>query len=133
VLAAPYVTCNVTAWAYLEEGADATTVAAAVRAALATYFDPEDANGDPNELINFGYYYRDATGTFDGQFPLSRIEGVIAAVDGVRKLGTTADGEGTLVGGFEDDVTLAIREFPAAGTLLLRNGDTGAIMYNGAI
>lgn len=132
-LAATYVTMNIKVWAYLEEGAVIADVVTAVRAALTTLLAPVDASGDPNELINFGYYYQDAAGAYEGEFPLDLVERTIGAVSGVRRLGTSNDVKGIQINGQEDDVSLTIREFPEAGNLQLVNGDTGADYYNGAI
>jgi hypothetical protein len=121
------------AYAYLEQGAVAATVATAVRAALAELLAEEDASGDPNPEADFGWYFKDEAGAYEGLYPLDRVAQAIAGVSGIRKLGTPADGEGLTVGGVEDDVTLFKHQFPAAGTLRLINGDTGADIYNGAI
>lgn len=133
VLAAPYVTMNVVAYVYLEEGITVATVIAAIRQALTDLLAEEDTSGDPNELVNFGYYYRDSTGTYDGQFPYSDVENAIRDVSGVRRMGVTTDGEGMTLNGVEGNVTLLRHEFPEAGTLTLRDGDTGLVIYTGAI
>jgi hypothetical protein len=131
--AATYVTVNVYVWIYPEQGADVADIVTDMRSALTAFFAEEDDNGDPNENIKFGYYYRNSSGNFDGQFPYSDVEGVIKEIDGIRRLGTTVDGRGMTLNGAEDDVTLTIREFPKAGTLIVRNGDTSATEYNGPI
>jgi len=133
-LSPPTVTVNIPqCYIYLASGAVGATVATAIRTALTALFNPVDANGDPNETIDFGYNYKDATGAFEGILSLTLIEETIKAVSGIRRMGTPADGEGLQLNGVEDDVTLLAHEWPITGTITITDGDTGAPIYVGAI
>jgi uncharacterized phage protein gp47/JayE len=140
---APYVVFNIVAYVYLNKGAAEATIAANVRDALRRLF-AEQSNGDPNELVNFGAFYTDSTGAYDGQFPLDLVAKVISGeplgdvipgFSGIARLGTPTDGEGIAINGSEDNVTLLLRQFPTAigGTLQLINGETTLSIYNGPI
>jgi hypothetical protein len=130
--ATTFVTINITATVYLDSDSDNNTVETNVLAALREFFSPLASDGSKNTTVKFGYYYQMANPTpglpaiSDPEFPLSDIHNLINDTDGVRRMGTSGDGEGTELNSTEDNVTLEIWNFPQAGTLTLINGDTGA-------
>lgn len=107
-----YRVVNVAATVYLDPGAAAATVKAAIEAALAEFFDPLNDDGTANETVTFG--------KSDGSIEITRssLIGLIEEVTGVRKV---------RVDNFvpASDVVLLFREFPQLGTVTLTNGDTG--------
>jgi len=128
-----YNTINVVATVYLAQDAEEDTVATSVRQALSDFFAPLNADGSTNELVDFGYNYKDKDGDPDPMVALSDIKNIINDTTGVRRLGTPDDGEGVTLDGAEDNVDLILREFPEAGTLTLINGDTAGTFYSGPI
>lgn len=111
---------------WLAEGAAASTVKAAILAALADYLAPMLSNGGPNPGIGFGYEYQDAAGQPTGEIPWSHFFNVVNDVTGVRKVGAGA-GDFTL-NGVRDDVVLPLWTFPQLGTVTVINGDTGGAL-----
>lgn len=122
-----YQTIDVVAYVYLEPDATETAVETAVLAALQAFFSPTNADGTPNEEIDFGYNYKDLIGDPDPKVALSTIYNIIHDTTGIRRLGTPADGEGLTLNAVQDDVDLTLRQFPQGGTLTLYNGDAGTI------
>jgi len=123
VLTAAYLEVDVSATVYLTEGQTASTVKAAIEAALEDYFDPMLADGSVNPNIDFGYNYKDSTGDPAGELSWSDIFNVIRDVAGVRKVD-----QGMTLNGSVDDVVLPNWQFPALGTVTLYNGDTGGTL-----
>lgn len=140
-LAAPYLSVSVSARLYLVKGADPTVVGAAIRQALADFFNPviQDAAlaaklgvevGAPNSLIDFGFNLRLAsaavTPPITGTIAISDVEDVVNDVPGVRRIGAAeAD---FLVNGsrtFPGDVEVENNTFPVLGSVTLFNIDTG--------
>jgi hypothetical protein len=122
-----YNTIDIVAYVYLEANATVANVNTAVTTALQEYFAPVNADGTPNEEVDFGYNYKDSAGDPEPLVALSVIQNIINDVVGIRRLGSPFAGEGITLNGVEGNVTLALREFPEGGTLTLFNGDTGAI------
>lgn len=128
-----YNTIDVVATVYLEQDADEATVTTAIRESLSDFFAPLNADGSTNTLVNFGYDYKDIDGDPDPLVALSDIKNIVNDTTGVRRLGTTDDGEGLTLNAAEDNVDLLLREFPEAGNLTLINGDTSLTFYSGTI
>jgi len=122
-----YNTINVVAYVYLDADATESTVEDAVLEALRDFFSPVNADGTPNDRVDFGYNYKDAAGDPEPKVTLSSIYNLLHDTTGIRRLGTPADGEGLTLSGAQDDVDLSLREFPEGGTLTLYNGDTSTI------
>lgn len=114
---------DVTATLFLRAGANAATVRAAMQQALAEFFAVSLSDGTPNPNVDFGFNIKDAEGNPHGEIAWSDVFAVIQSVTGVRKLGDEDDD--FLLNGRSDDVPLAVKEFPALGTVTLINGDTG--------
>ena len=119
-----YQTINIDCWVYLSEGYSESDVETSVLAVLRAFFAPVNSDGSKNTAVDFGYYSEDSSG--NSYVALSTIANLIHDATGVNRLGTSADGRGLKLNGLEDDVSLALREFPEGGTLTLRNGDTGS-------
>lgn len=129
----PTVSVDVAVFVYLESGAVGATVAGLIRTALQALFDPVDASGDENEDIDFGYNMKDAAGAYEGEWSLDQFDTTIKTVSGIRRLGTTADGEGMTINAVEDNLSLNENEWPIRGNLTVTDGDTAAVHYNGPI
>jgi hypothetical protein len=120
VLAAVYRTIDIDVTVWLREHQVASTVRAAILAALEDYFEPMLVTGAPNPSVGFGYEYKDEDGNPAGQVPWSDVFNAIRDVSGVRKV----DPGMTLNGGVTS-VDLANFQFPALGTVTIRDGRTG--------
>jgi hypothetical protein len=132
VLAAIYKVIDVEATVYLSADTTESDAADAIVAALEAFFAAVEDDGEPNELIQFGYDYKDQDGDPDPLVALSDVGNAINDLAEVRRLGTPDDGEGLLLDANEDDVVLVVREFPKLGDVTLVNGDTGGTFYGGA-
>lgn len=128
-----YKAVDIEATVYLTQDADEAVTATAIREALSAYFAPLNADGATNTEIEFGFNLKDAAGDPDPLVSWSAIQNVINDTAGVRRVGTPGDGEGLLLNTLADDVDLALPEFPAAGDLVLTNGDTAGVIYSGPI
>ena len=89
---------------------------------LATFFRPINTDGTRNPLIDFGGKIKDSDGNTVSELALSDISNVARDTAGVRKL----DLPKFLINLENDDLTLAPREFPMLGTVVIVDGDTGA-------
>lgn len=120
VLSAAYLSIDVQASIWMRTGYNATTVKAAIEAALEDWFSPMNADGSENENVDFGYNYKDVDDNPAGEVAWSDIFNVIRDVAGVRKVD-----QGMKLNGAVDDVTLSNWVFPSLGTVTLYDGDTG--------
>lgn len=75
-----------------------------------------------NPLVNFGFYFKDASGGSTDQLAWSDVFNVVRDLDEVRKL--DAD-DGLLLNGLRADVDLDTFRFPVVGTVTVIDGDTG--------
>lgn len=117
-----FLTVDVYARVFLESGANAATVDAAIRANLATFFQITNDDGTANESIDFGFRFLEASGDPEGKLPKSDLFNVVRDTTGVRKIG---DGIGDfLLNGETTDLAVLLREFPTLGTVTLINGET---------
>lgn len=118
VLAAPYETIDIVAKIRLEQGANESTVAAAVRANLADYFAVVGSDGLQNEDLRFGYEMKDELGDVWNRLPWSDLFGVVLGTTGVRSVAEDV---------FEpyDYVEIPLNAIPALGTVTLYNDRTG--------
>lgn len=123
VIGAVYKVINVTATVYLSSGAVAATVKAAIEAALASHFAPENADGTPNTKVDFGYNIKDVDGSPAREIAWSAVHDVVKDTTGVRKVKSPPTG--FLLNGLASDVQLELNEFPQRGSVQLVNGDTG--------
>ncbi len=119
VLPAVYKAVNHYATIWLREGYVPSDVKATIFVNLEDYYEAMLASGEPNPNVDFGYYYKDATGIPAGAIPWSDIFNVIRDTVGVRKLEHTLQ-----LNGITDDVTINNWEFPEMGTLTVINGKT---------
>lgn len=120
VLAAVYRTVDVDVTVWLREHQTASAVRTAILAALEDYFEPMLSTGEANPSVGFGYEYKDENGDPAGQVPWSDVFNAIRDVSGVRKV----DPGMTLNGGVTS-VDIANYQFPALGTVTIRDGRTG--------
>jgi len=121
-----YKTVNVVATVFPEEGADLDPTSDgylgdAIRDRLEDFFAIQDEDGQPNEQIKFGFFYKDSNGVSTSELPLSDVQNVVRDTPGVRKLSDRV--EGFTLNGYHRDVELERREFPQLGTVTLINGD----------
>ncbi len=126
VSSANYLTVDVRATVWIAQNYTAATVRAAILAALAAWFAPQDSDGSANLLVDFGYNYKDVDGNPAGEIALSDVFNCVRDVAGVRKVGPGPD-DFTLNGAHADPV-LANYQFPALGSVTLINGVTGAVL-----
>lgn len=121
-----YKPIDVAARLFLRQGYSGNNVRDRVRANLAAYFRVSQPDGTPNPLVDFGFNLKDALGNPVGEVAWSDVFDVVRDTPGVRKMGD-ARLDFTL-NGLPADVHLGLREFPALGTVTLRDGDTGALL-----
>ena len=118
VQAAQYNTINITARVWLAQGYTEAQVRANVETALATMFQPNDADGLANADINFGYYHFDEDGEPEPMLTWGDLFVAVKQAGGIRKV---EEDDFIPI----DDVVLELREFPKLGTVTLINGTTG--------
>jgi hypothetical protein len=120
VLAASYKTIDVDVMVWLRPNTTPSAVKAAVVAALEDYLEPMLASGAANPNVDFGWQYKDADGNPAGEIAWSDLFDVVKDTAGVRKVD-----QSMRLNGAVDDVTIANWEFPALGTVTVRDGTTG--------
>lgn len=120
-----YLTVNVEATVFLQQGFTETDVRTAVDDALATHFAVENDDGSSNTNVDFGFNQKDNAGNPAGEIAKSDIANVIRDTVGVRKMGDNL--EDFKLNSDTTDLAILLREFPQLGTVLLRNGDTGLL------
>jgi len=118
VLPAPFHVVDFSLRIWRHQGYTKAQVRKNVKAVLAAYFAPNLADKTANPLVDFGYYHLDANGVPDSAIAWGDLFVAIKGAAGVRKID-----EDTMIP--DEDVTLALREFPAMGDLLLTDGDSG--------
>lgn len=121
-----YKVIDVAARVFLRQGASGGDVRDRIRANLATYFRVVEPDGTPNPLVDFGFNIKDADGNPIGEIAWSDLFNVVRDTPGVRKIGD--DRLDFTLNGLPADVKLSVRDFPALGTVTLRNGDTGELL-----
>jgi hypothetical protein len=126
VAAPEYLTVDVQATVYLEQGTTAATVNAAIRANLESFFAVELDDGSPNPNVDFGFNLKNADGTPANEIAWSDVFNVVRDTTGVRKIGDSLGA--FLLNGERSDVTIETQKFPVLGTVTLLNGDTGAAL-----
>lgn len=117
---------DVTATLYWRAGVKPAKGAAAVRKALADFFAVTNADGSPNENVDFGFNYKDADGNPAGAMSYSDIFNVVRDVPEVRKIGGRPSD--FVINGAHLDPPLVAREFPKLGVVRITDGDTGATL-----
>ena len=80
----------------------------------------------PNPLIDFGYYLKDSDGNPSAILAYDDIRNAVHDTEGVRRVKSGNDG--LLVNGTNDDVQLALKEFPALGTVTVIDARTGFVL-----
>jgi hypothetical protein len=118
-----YRIANVAMVVFFRAGIFPPTGAAAIRAALGDFFAVSNDDGSPNEDIDFGFNFANASGDPDPAIAFSDIFDVVRDVPAVRKIsGRPGD---FLINGAQGDLKLAAREFPKLGRITILDGDTG--------
>jgi len=121
-----YLTIDVQATVFLSSGQTPSIVDARIRSALADFFALNLSDGSPNQLIDFGFNFKDASGNPDGTIAWSDVFNVVRDTSGVRKMG---DGLGDfLLNGERSDVIIGNEKFPVLGGVVLLNGETGTVL-----
>lgn len=123
VQAAVYKTVSVSTTVHFSAGQTPAVVRARILSALQNYFALTLSDGSANLKVNFGYYYTAADGSPASEVPFSDIYNAVRDTEGVRKVADT--GQGLLLNGEDEDVSLALQEFPVLGTVTVIDGDTG--------
>jgi hypothetical protein len=118
VLAATFKDIDITARLWLESGANAATVDAAIRLAFEEFFAVLNPNAVPTTGIDFGYNYKDELGAADPLVPWDDLFMVVKETAGVKRV----DEDAFIP---YDGVTLLVPEFPRLGTVSLINARTG--------
>lgn len=118
-----YRDVNVHAVVHRKHGASKAAVRSSIMAALSAWFSPVNADGTPNDRVDFGANLVDADGEIDAKLAWSDIFNAVRDAAGVRKIDPGS--HGFLLNGTRADVTLKLREFPRLGAVTLVDGDTG--------
>ena len=125
---AVFLQVDVTTTVFLKSGfetaAAKATAKATILADLATFFAISNPDGTPNEEVDFGFNLKDADGNPSGEIAWSDVQNAVRDSSPVRKVDPGASG--FLLNGARDDLTIALREFPKLGDVVIINGDTGA-------
>lgn len=103
--------------------AQRSAVRAAALASLQAYFAIQNADGTPNENVDFGFNYKDADGNPAGEIALSDIYNIVRDTPGIRKMGDS--GASFTLNDEHKSVPIAVRQFPTLGTFKLIDGATG--------
>lgn len=123
----PFLPVNVDAIVFLRSGFDTAAARASalatILADLAAFFAIQNPDGTPNERIDFGFNYKDASGDPDPVLAWSDVHNVVRDSDPVRKVDAAVDG--FLLNAARADVDLELREFPILGTVTIVDGSTG--------
>lgn len=120
VLPVVYKAINVDVTVWLRPNVTPSVAKAAIVAALEDLLDPMLASGVANPNVDFGFNYKDADGNAAGEIAWSDLFNAVRDVSYVRKVD-----QGMALNGSVTDVTLAPWEFPALGTVTVRDGLTG--------
>jgi hypothetical protein len=80
----------------------------------------------PNPRINFGYYLKDSDGNPSAILPYDDIRNAVHDTEGLLRI--QAGSDGLLVNGAQDDVQLAVREFPKLGVVKVIDARTGVVL-----
>jgi phage-related baseplate assembly protein len=123
VQGAAYLTVNVSTIIYLRPGHNGPLVAAAIRAALTTFFAIQLEDGTPNTEIDFGYFFQDVNGQPTGELAWSDVFDVVRDVAGVLKVDPGSSG--LLLNSARADLTIEPIQFPVLGTVAIVDGATG--------
>jgi hypothetical protein len=140
---ADYLTVTVSCIAYKSSGTTGAAMKAGIVAALQYFFSPlvpaTDLAGNPNDgtngrlvagtpnpAIDFGLHLLDENGNPAGVLNWSDLFDAIRNAKGVRKVDPGANG--LLLNGVRNDVAIAVRQFPALGTVTVVDGDTNTVL-----
>jgi hypothetical protein len=118
VLAATFNTIDITARLWLESGANAATVDAAIRLGFSEFFAVLDPDEVPTTQVDFGYNHKDELGQPDPLVSWDDLFAVVKSTTGVRRV----DEDAFIP---YDSVPLLVYEFPKLGTVSLINARTG--------
>ncbi len=125
---AVYLQVDVTTTVFLKSGFETApakaTARATILAALVAFFAISNPDGTPNKKIDFGFNLKDADGNPSGEIVWSDVHNAVRDSSPVRKV--DAGAAGFLLNGARDDLTIALREFPILGDVIILDGDTGA-------
>ena len=131
-----YQTIDVQATVFLSRGAVPATVDAAIRANLAAYMAVTNADGTPNTNIGFGADLQLLSSAAEaaallgspisGEVAFSDLYNVVRDTAGVRKIADTPGAFG--LNGAALDVGVTAQQFPALGTVIIINGETGTAL-----
>lgn len=126
-LPAVYTSVNIACTVFLTASAAASTVAAAVRSRLASFFSIQNIDGSRNTAIDFGINYSTGrSGNQEAEIPFSDVYNVVRDTPGVRKIGDR-DVDFTL-NGASSDLAIPPVAFPVLGDIIITDGDTGALL-----
>ncbi len=120
VLPVSFQKINIESEVWIASGYSPSAVKTSIGNALADFFSPMNSDGTPNKNIDFGYNYKDSQGMPAGEVAWSDILNTIRDVPGVRKVS-----QRLLLNGAADDVPISMWQFPALGSAITVNGDTG--------
>lgn len=118
-----YLGTNVFCRFYKQKGFSGAQLGVNLRATLSQFFQIQNADGTPNQDIDFGANLTDTNGN---PAPFLEINALLLACQqtaGVREIG--GNPSDFLLNNAHADVTLAAAQFPQLGTVTLIDGDTG--------
>lgn len=121
-----YLTVNIACRVWFRSSVAPATGAAAIRANLALWFAPNEADGTPNTEVDFGYYLKNEDGDPSYILAFSDIFDVVKDTTGVLRMGTAA-ADFTL-NGVHDNLAITLAQFPKLGTVSITDGATGAAL-----
>lgn len=120
---AQYLLVNVFCRFYKQKGVSSAQAGENLRATLAAFFQVQNADGTPNEDIDFGANLLDTNGN---PAPFVEINALLLACQttaGIREVG--GNPSDFLLNNAHGDVVLSPLQFPQLGTVTLVDGDTG--------
>ncbi len=128
-----YLPMNIFCRFYKTKGTSSAQAGANLRATLASFFAVQNANGTPNEAIDFGSNLTDVNGNpapylsinalMEAMGPQNGGSGLEGGTAGIARLG--GNPSDFLLNGAHADATLTAVQFPQLGTVTLLDGDTG--------
>jgi hypothetical protein len=109
----------------VEIAADRLIVIAPKAAAALNITAADGSSLIQNPLVNFGFYFKDADGNPSNEMAWSDVFNLVRDLDQVRKLDAST---GLLLDGERADVAIGSFGFPQLGDVIIRDGDTGAVL-----
>lgn len=118
-----FVSVDVYARVRAAAGQNKETLKTRIETNLQTFFAESSSDGTPNELMGFGYDFRDETTDLTGILALSDVRNIVRDTVGVKRIDDAVSS--FTLNGEASDVELLLREFPELGTVTIIDDETG--------